>query len=153
MVYNTVQYVRFDTVGSTARKVMPTPAAKTAVMPKARKHKRAVLYVDPVALLGIVVAVCMVLTMSVGIVQFLVARQEAVQMEAYVEQLTDRNHILSREYASGYDLEQIEKSAYALGMVPKSQVQSVSIQVSAPQQVEAVTLWDRIGTFLTSLFA
>lgn len=153
MVYNQVQYVRFNTFGNTARKIVPAPAVPKAVLPKPRKQKRKVVYVDPVAFLSIVVAFCMVLTMTVGIFQFLSARREAAQMEAYVAQLSSRNEELSREYESGYDIEQIEKSARALGMVPKDQVRSVSIQVTVPQQEGSVSLWERIGTFLTSLFA
>ena len=155
MVYNQVQYVRFNTYGNTARKIIHTPAMpKKAVLPKPRsKQKRKVIYVDPVAFLSIMVACCLLLTMTVGIVQFASARREAAQMEEYVARLSSENEELSQQYNSGYDIQQIAKSAKALGMVPRDQVQTVSIQVTAPQQVQTVTLWERIGTFLTTLFA
>ena len=154
MVYSQVQYVRYNTYGNTARKLDQTPAVpKKAVLPKARKQKRKVIYVDPVAVLSIMVAFCMVLTMSIGIIQFAAARREAKQMESYVAALSSRNDTLSQQYSSGYDLTQIEKSALALGMVSRDQVQTVSIQVTTPQQVQTLTLWQRIGTFLTSIFA
>ena len=152
MVYSQVQYVRFNTFGNTARKLDQAPAVpKKAVLPKPRsKHKSKVIYIDPVAFLSIAVAFCMVLTMTVGIVQFAAARREAAAMEAYVSELSSRNQELSEQYTSGYDIRQIEKSALALGMVSKDQVQTVSIQVTAPQQVKSVTLWERIGAFLTT---
>ncbi len=155
MVYNQVQYVRFTTYGNTARKIIQTPAMpRKAVLPKPRsKQKRKVIYLDPVAVLSIMVAFCLVLTMTVGIVQFATARREAAQMEEYVARLSSENQELSHQYDSGYDIQQIEKSAKALGMVPRDQVQTVSIQVTPPQQEQTVTLWERIGTFLTSLFA
>ncbi len=154
MVYSQVQYVRFNTFGNTARKIVHTPAVpKKAVLPKPCKQKRKVIYVDPIAFVSILVALCMVLTMTVGIVQFASARREAAKMEAYVTELSSRNQELSEQYSSGYDIRQIEKSALALGMVSRDRVQTVSIQVTAPQQVQTVTLWERIGTFLTTLFA
>mgnify|MGYP003295299336 CR=1 FL=1 len=141
--------------GNTARKIIQAPAVpKKAVLPKPHsKQKRKVIYVDPVAFLSIMVAFCLVLTMTVGIVQFTFARREAVQMEEYVAELSSRNQELSEAYRSGYDIHQIEKSAKALGMVSRDDVQTVVIQVTAPQQAQAATLWERIGTFLTTLFA
>ena len=155
MVYSQVQYVRFNTFGNTARKLVHTPAVpKKAVLPKPlSKHKPKVIYIDPVAVLSILVAFCMVLTMTVGIVQFTAARREAARMEEYVAELSSRNQELSEQYTSGYDIRQIEKSALALGMVSRDQVQTVSIQVTAPQQVQTVTLWEQIGAFLTTIFA
>ena len=153
MVYNPVEYVRYTTYGNTARKIVQTPVAPKVVLPKLIKQKRKVIYVDPISLLSIAVALCMVLTMTIGIIQFAAVRNEAVQMEAYVSQLSSRNAELTEEYQSGYDIEQIEQSARALGMVSRDEVQTVAIQVSVPQVEETVTLWDRFGTFLTSFFA
>ncbi len=148
-----VQYIRFDTVGSAARKAAPVTSVKKAILPKPRKQKRRVVYVDPVATLGILVAVCMLIMMTVGIVEFLSVRQEAIWMEQYVAQLSSRNEDLSQTYESGYDLESIEKSALALGMVPKDQVETIHIQVTVPEKMETMTVWDRIGIFLAGLFA
>ena len=155
MVYNSVQYVHFNTYGNTARKIEYAPAVpKKVVLPKPRsKQKPKTIYIDPVAFLSIVVAICMVLTMTVGIVQFANARREVAQMEEYVAQLSSQNDALNQQYKSGYDIQEIEKSALALGMVSRDSVQTLSIEVTAPQQVQSVTLWERIGTFLTTIFA
>ncbi len=153
MVQHQVQYVRFATVGSAARKPVSMTAVKKTVLPKPRKKLRTVVHVDPVAVLGILVAAFMMVTMIVGLVDFAAARQEAVVMEQYVEQLSEQNRQLQQTYESGYDLEVVENTALALGMVPKDQVETVTIYVSEPQQTETITLWTRIGTFLTGLFA
>ena len=154
MVYNQVQYVRFNTFGNTARKIVQAPSEKKVVLPKPRsKQKRKAIYVDPVAMLSALVAFCLLLTMTVGIVQFASIQREAAQLEAYVSELSDRNEILREEYEAGYDIDEVKESAMALGMVSKDAVQTVSIQVTVPQQEETVTLWERIGTFLTTLFA
>lgn len=148
-----VQYIRFDTVGSAARKAAPVTSVKKAILPKPRKQKRRIVYVDPVATLGILVAVCMLIMMTVGVAEFLSVQKEAIRMEQYVAQLSSRNEDLSQTYESGYDLEMVEKSALALGMVPKDQVETIHIQVTVPEEMETMTIWDRIGIFLAGLFA
>ena len=53
-----VQYIRFYTDGSAARKVeVAGPVRNSALPQKPRKKKKIVLYVDPLAILGIFTAV------------------------------------------------------------------------------------------------
>ncbi len=154
MVYNQVQYVQYTTYGNTARKIVQAPAEKKAVLPKVHsKQKRKVICIDPVAVLSIAIAFCLVLTMTVGIIQFTSARKDVAELEEYVAELSVRNEQLQEAYEAGYDLQEIEKSAQALGMVPRDQVQTVSIQVTGQQEEQTLTLWEQIGTFLTTLFA
>ena len=113
------------------------------------------MYVDPVAVLGIAVAVCMLVTMLVGLGRLRVEQYEAAAMAEYVELLRQENKSLQAQYEAECDLEFVEKTALALGMVPCEEVPHVSIQVELPQPEvqEPVSLWQRIGTFLTGLFA
>ena len=150
-----IEYVNYYTDGSTARKLMPALRSVKAMLPKPKKHKRRVIYLDPVAVLGMGVAVCMLIMMFVGLVQLHAARQRTMAMEQYVQQLDEQKEELSQQYHSGYDIEEVEHTALALGMVPKSQVQQTTIHMPmlAPDSAESVTLWDRIGTFLSSLLA
>ena len=150
-----IEYVNYYTDGSTARKIMPALRSVKAMLPKPKKHKRKVIYLDPVAVLGMAVAVCMLLMMCVGLVQLNAACRQTVAMEQYVQKLDDQKALLSEQYHAGYDIEEVEHTALALGMVPKSQVQQTTIHMPMleTESVESVTLWDRIGTFLSSLFA
>ena len=146
-----IQYIRFYTEGSAARKVAPvvTPF-KTARLPKINHQKKIVLRIDPVAVVGIVVAVSMMIMMAVGIFQYKAAQEQAQLMERYVETLNRDNESLQNTYDS-IDLTAIEQTALALGMVPQSQVQHVSLRVPPVQEVEEPqeTFW----TFLAGLFA
>jgi len=152
-----IQYVCMYTDGSTARKVAPAFSVQPATtLPKIKKKKCRRIYIDPVATLGIVVAVCMLVLMAVGIARFASVRQQNQTMEQYVAQLESKNISLSQEYTSGYDLEEVEKTALALGMIPNDSIQRITIAVPAeqPEQIEqTATLWEHIGTFLTRLFA
>ena len=154
MIRQEVQYIRFDSVGSAARKPVSVSSAKKAAFPTPRKKKCKIIYIDPMATLGIAVALFMLISMTVGLTEYASVRQQASQMEAYVAQLSARNEELTQTYESGYDLEAIEKTALALGMVPMGDVESVQIQVTMPEEEpETITLWEQIGTFLTGLFA
>ena len=151
-----VQYIRFYTDGSAARKVAPVSDDRvTSRLPKQKKHKKTVIFVDPLAVLGLMASVCLVIMMVVGLVQYFTAQNQMQAMQSYVEQLSARNEALEAEYKAGYDLEQVEKHALAMGMVPKDQVPTVQIQVQTPQPqpTPEPTFWEQVGAFLTGLFA
>ena len=132
--YPNVQYVHFYTDGSAARKLDPiTPFKKKTVrLPAQKKHKRKILYVDPIAIVGICVAVCMAVLMAVGLAQYSYARAQREQMADYVRYLEQQNHTLSQEYAQAYDLNEVKRTALALGMIPKDQIESTALDISAP---------------------
>ncbi len=150
-----VQYVQFYTQGSAAQRVVPVAPIQTGKLPQVKKRKVQRIYVDPVATLGIVVAVCMLIMMAVGVFRLQKEQRETVALERYVELLQQENEKLEAKYAAERNLYDVEKIALALGMIPKEQALQMSIQVELPQaeQLEQVSLWNRIGTFLTGLFA
>ena len=150
-----VQYIHFYTQGSAARKLQPAVKPQTGTLPQIKKRKIQRIYVDPVAALGTVVAVCMLIMMMVGINQLRVEQQKTADMAAYVEQLQAKNTALQAQYEEECDLEAVEKTALAMGMIPQPQAAHTSIQVEVPvaeDQMQA-SVWERIGTFLTGLFA
>ena len=149
-----VQYIRLYTDGSAAKKIAENPPARKIVLPKQRLPKKIVLSIDPIGVLATATASVMMIVLVVGVCRLYGAKQEYRAMEQYVQTLKEENVRLSQEYAEGYDLEEIEKTALAIGMVPKAQLQSRTITLSAAQQTEApISLWNRIGTFLTGIFA
>ena len=148
-----VQYIQFYTQGSAAQRVMPAISTYFRPLPKIKKHKAVRICVDPVAILGTLVAVCMLIMMLVGLQQLQVAQEQTAQMDAYVQRLEFENRQLKAEYAASCDLDAIEQTALALGMIPQSEAVHTEITVEAPPVEAPVTMWNRIGTFLTGLFA
>ena len=148
-----VQYIRFYTDGSAARKVAPVAPLKTIKLPKVKKQKKLLLYIDPVAIAGIAMAVIMLTLMAVGVMQLKTARQEMQTMAAYVSTLQEENASLQTTFSEGYDLDQIEKTALALGLVPKEQVRHVTVSVPELIVEEEPDAWERFYIFLTGLFA
>lgn len=153
MARQDVRYIRFYTDGSTARKVETSRPAVKKQLPKQKKRKKIVLYVDPIAIFGIMTAVVMLVIMTVSMVMLHNAENRAVAMEQRVVELQAEHDALVEEYEAGYDLAQVEKTALALGMVPKEQVEHVTLYVGAAPQEQPVTLWNQILSFLSGLFA
>ena len=148
-----VQYVRFYTDGSAARKIAPSVSRKTQRLPGIpKKKRRIVVHIDPVAIAGILMAGIMLILMTVGMVELSHAQEEARQMEAYVKTLRQENEALKMAFDEGYDPEQVEHMAKALGMVPGEQAQRISIYVPVPQEQDP-GFWEHVTTFLSGLFA
>ena len=148
-----IQYIRFYTDGSAARQAAPVSYTEPRKKPRAKKQKQPVLYIDPLAILGVAAAVVLLVMMVVGLVNFYNAQHRLQVMESYVQQLTQENQQLQEKYDSGYDLEEIQKIAEALGMVPKEEQESIIINIPAPEKTPEPTFWEKIGTFLSGLFA
>lgn len=148
-----IQYIRFYTDGSAARQIEVNPPRKKNRLPKVRRQKQKIVYVDPLAMAGIVVSVIMLILMTVGTVQLFVAHDQQEAMEQYIQQLQERNVSLSATYEASYDLETVEKAALAMGMIPVEQAQSITIVLPQPEIVEEVTLWNRVTAFFEGIFA
>ena len=152
-----IQYVQFFVDGSAAKKlesVAPAHNPKTTSAQTARKPKRKLIFLDPVAIVGIVVSVVMLVMMVSGVNELKQAREQARAMEVCVAQLRLDNRDLRETYDEQIDLSRIKDQALALGMIPASQAKESVITLRAPVAAEeTLSLREQVGTFLTSLFA
>ena len=149
-----IQYVNFYIDGSTARQLEPKqPKKKRARLPRPVRQRRIRIYVDPLALCSIAVAVVMLVLMVAGLSQMQASYTREAELEQYVSQLQGENAGLRATYEAGYDLEEVEKLALYMGMVPAQSVEQVPITVTMPETVEEPTLWEKISTFFGELFA
>ena len=150
-----IRYIRFYTDGSAAKKIAPAVPAdpKPATAPRTHKKKRIKLYVDPVAVLGIVVSVVMLICIFAGISGFNRAQARCADMEQKVADLRVENARLQEEYAKGYDLSAIGAEARNLGMVPQSSVEHISISVVTESEAQTNQTVSRFVTLLADLFA
>ena len=149
------RYIQFYTPGTAAVKVQVQDEQKWAPLPEPKPEEKKAVFVDPVAILGFAVAVCMLILMAVGITQLNNTRREVAALEHYVAQLTAENQALQETYAAGYDPEEIRQKALDMGMVPVEEIAQTHIFVTMPQvQAEqTVTAWERVTTYLAGLFA
>ena len=148
-----IKYIDFSTEGNAARKFAPVPRKK-AQLPDAKRKTRYVLTIDPLAMIGIVLAVCMIVFMGIGMYRLEQAQEQNLQMAQYVESLSEKNATLREEFNSVCDLEQVRELALALGMIPKMEAPQTGITMYVPEEtVETPSLWEQIGIFLAGLFA
>lgn len=152
-----IQYIRPYTDGSTARQLelLPQRKAKTK-LPKVRKVKPLVIQVDLLALCAIAVAAVMLVMLVSGCIRLGEAREETARMASYVSSLRNENAELKHQYQSGYDLETVEKTAQALGMVPVEDVTHITLTGEEPQveiHFYEPTFWEKVIVFFEGLFA
>ena len=150
-----IQYVgQFYVYGSEAPKVHTPkkPKAKTR-LPLARLEKLERVYVDPVALVSIAVAVVMLATMVVGVLDLHQEWTEYTAMRDYLSQLKQENAQLTVNYRSGYDLEGIRAQATGLGLIAQEEAQHMQLTVTVPEPDPEPTWVDELIWFWEGLFA
>lgn len=153
---NEVQYIRYYSTGSAAEKVELPRIPKKQPKPKAapvQKKTAPVIRVDGLAAVGIVVAAVMLLCMLMGCVQVYNLNRQIQDLEVYVSQLELRQESLEADYAHGYDLEEIRQAAESMGLVPKDQVQHVTIHIPETETVVEISWWDTVLNAIREFFA
>lgn len=151
-----IQYIGdFYVHGSEARKLQLEQQRRQAKtkLPLARLQQIEKIYVDPVAFVGIAVAVFMLVVMLVGALQIKDDWAQYDQMSTYVSQLKKDNADLRKTYHESYDMEVVKTKALALGMVPKDQVNTMAVTVTIPEPEPEISKIEEIKWFLEGLFA
>ena len=151
-----IQYVgMFYVHGSEAKKLQEEQRRKEArtKLPLERLRKIEAIYIDPVALISIAVAVLMLVTMVYGVLRITKDWTEYRQMSAYVSELNLENANLYQEYRENIDLEDVYTKAVALGMLPVEEVPTRTITVHVPEAPVEPTWMERTTAFFTGLFA
>ena len=150
-----VQYVNFYCAGSSALKVAPVKPLETLELPRKKsvKVKKTVLRVDPLACAGILMAAVMMVLMVVGFTQLNSLQTEGAEMSAYVDTLRMENEELKTQFENGYNLEEVESVALALGMVPENQLRHISVPADVPVTEQEPSAWHNFWAFVVDFFA
>ena len=155
MAKDNSRYIQFYTAGSAAVKVEVQDENMWAPLPEPKPAKKINIRLDPMSVVGFTVAVCMLICMTIGIMQLNQSRREVTTLEQYVARLSAENYALEETYRKSYHLEEVRQQALEMGMVPMEEKASTRIFVTLPQieVVETPTIWEQTATLLTSLFA
>lgn len=151
-----IQYVgQFYVHGSEARALQLEEERKKAKArrPLARLQQVELIYVDPVAVVSIVVSFIMLATMITGALALKSDWAEYDQMATYVSFLNKQNARLEKEYREGYDLADIESKALALGLVPADQLKTRTVAVTVPVEEPEPSRVDQIRNYFEDMFA
>ena len=151
-----IEYIqKFYSYGSEAKVVEFKPVYREPEKPKLPKREKdpvTTICIDPIAFCGIMVAVVMLLVMIAGVIQYGVVCQDHAVMTNYVNELREDEVLLRHQYTAGYDLAEVEETARALGMIPVSEAQTISVHVKVPQRQEDPGFFENVMWFLSGLF-
>ena len=151
-----IQYIgQFYVHGSEAKKLARKNEQKQArtELPSQRIERVRKVFVDPLAIGSLCLAAVLLVTMVLGALSLQTAWQELETAQQYVYQLKNENLKLESEYHASYDLEEVRSAALALGMIPRSEAQTVPLRVTVPQPEPERTFVDELVWFLEGLFA
>ena len=151
-----ILYINYYVSGAAAPNLVPQPVRKKQPRlpkPQVREVRELQLRLDPVAIIAIAVSVVMLVLMLIGVSRVFQQQAQMMTSAEYLERLQTENLQLKDTYTAGYDLEEIEKLAIALGMVPKDTLVQQQIQVTMPVMEQQPTSWENFCRFVTGLFA
>jgi len=151
-----IEYIqKFYSYGSEAKAIefQPVKEPEQPRPPKREKKNVTTICIDPIAFCGMMVAIVMLLVLVAGMVQYSVIREDHAVMENYVNELRGERVLQQYKYNAGYELEDVASTAKALGMIPISEAQTLSIQVQVPPVPEEPGFFDNLIWFLSGLFA
>ena len=151
-----IQYVgQFYIYGSEARKLEPKrqERKKTTVLEQSKTEQTRVISVDPVALVGLLVAAAMLVCLAVCATQIGDTWQEYEAVSNYMTQLMMENSSLKHEYVNSFDLAEVEATALALGMIPATEANTIILPVHIPTAEPEPTFWEDLVWFAQGLFA
>ena len=148
-----VEYIqKYYSYGSEAKVIEFKPKQEQKIrVPHPKRSPKTKIYIDPVALTGLVVALVMLVVMALGVAEFSAVCREHQQLQEYLTVLRDTNVQMTHDYRTSYDLVEIEETARVLGMIPISEATTITVKVNVPQPQPEPTWWDDVVWFISGL--
>ncbi len=124
---------------------------------KASSHRRirrkTTIFIDPLAALGTLVALGLMVCMVVGMFQVEQVNRQIQQVQTELSTLKSRQAILQAEYTRGYDLQEIYQAALDLGMVPMGEAEHRPVHIPARESSQERPWWEQWWMDFQDLFA
>lgn len=147
-----IEYVGY-VFGSAAPELAPAPKKAKFKLPKVHLDHFQKIYVDPLALVGMVMAIAMLTMLLVGIIHLNNAWEAHDRMAEHLDSLRIHNTELTHTYTTTRNLEAAQETAENFDMVPASEVEHIKVHVKVPKTTPEPTKWDDFVWFLSGLFA
>lgn len=149
-----IQYVgQFYVFGSEAPQPKTQVKKPKVKLPELHLERLQKVYIDPVALGGVFIAVVMLVLLIAGAYQLRDTRAAYDQMKAQLSSLKRENASLSHAYHTSYDLEDIRQKAEKMGMVEAENADCFTVFFAPPKEEKKNTAWDDFVWFLSGLFS
>ena len=149
-----IQYVgQFYVFGSEAPQPKPQVKKPRVKLPALHLERLQKVYIDPVALGGVVIALVMLVLLIAGAYQLRDTRAAYDEMKAQLSSLKRENASLSHAYHTSYSLEDIRQQAEKIGMVEGENVDRFTVFFALPKEEKKPFAWDDFVWFLSGLFS
>ena len=149
-----IQYVReFYVYGSEAPQPKPKTEKPKLKRPKVHLERLQQIYIDPLAVCGMVMAVAMLVLLIVGAYRLRDTRAEYDRAKAKLTEIKRENATLEHTYRTSYDLEEIRQQAERIGMVDAEQADRFTVFFTPPKEEKKPTAWDDFIWLLSGLFS
>ena len=149
-----IQYVgQFYIYGSEAPQPKPQPKKPKLKRPKLHLERLQLIYIDPVAVCGVLMAIVMLSLLIVGAYRLRDTRAAYDQMKTQLVDIKRENSKLSHVYHTSYDLEEIRQNAEKLGMVDAEKAECFTVFFDMPKEEKENTAWDDFVWLLSGLFS
>lgn len=147
-----IQYVgQFYVYGSEAKEAALKDKIAKFRLPKPKMEKIQKIYVDPVATVGIVVALILLVTMAVGAVKLKESMDHYAVVQNYLTEVKRENARIEHEYHRSFDIEHIQSAAEGMGMIPAGEAKTIKLKVTMPEPKAEPTVWDNFLWFVRGL--
>ncbi len=148
-----IQYVgQFYVYGSEVKAPKKKKEEKKYVLPSPPKPaKEHFVYIDPVAVCGIVLAVVLLVSLVLGAIQLKSAMDDYNAETAVLSSIQRQNAVLEHRYRTSLDLEAVQTQAEKLGLVAQAEAEHRSVYVNAPEPSEEETLVQRLWWHIRGL--
>ena len=148
-----IQYVgQFYVYGSEV-KVKKKSEPRRPLLPSVKAARERKVYIDPVAVGGIALAVCILVALVVGGIRLSACMTGYNAAEATLSELKRENARLEHAYRTSLNLESVKTRAEELGMIPQSEAARASIRVTVPEHKGEISAWENFVWFLSGLLA
>lgn len=148
-----IQYVgQFYVYGSEVKAPKKRAQNTKAFLPKKPKTgKERRIYIDPVAVGGIILAVAVLVALAVGAVQLTASMNRYNQEVETLTELKRENAKLEHAYRTSLDLDAVRERAEKLGMIPIDEAETITVPISVPEHEKTPTAWENFLWFLSGL--
>lgn len=148
-----IQYVgQFYVYGSEV-KVKKRNEPKRTLLPTVKTTRERKVYIDPVAVGGIALAVCILVALVVGGIRLSACMTGYNAAEETLSELKRENARLEHAYRTSLNLETVQKRAEELGMIPQAEAAQASIRVTVPEHKGEPSAWENFVWFISGLLA
>ena len=153
-----IQYVgQFYILGSAAAQPAAQPKKTKTKLPAERTKSVRQVYVDPTAIVSIVLAAVILAVMVAGAVGISDSWQDYRTMSDYAHQARRENAELRYTYHAGYNRAEIRDQAISMGLVPVSELETMPLTVTVPPKPPQPNFfreaWADLVWFMEGLFA